>query len=485
MKFKIFNAVFIITFLSVITSCNKFLDVKPKGLDVVNTVEEYNGLFNNINLYTFINVRNIPGSIASILGYPGAAVVMSDDVFSSGAYLATQPLYYQNAYQWKDNLFQVEDESSEWGTFYSQNYIFNVVANNIMNVPDGSMQDKKQLLAEARANRAYMHLMQVNYFAKPYSAQTASTDLGIPIVTLANAGGANYTRATVQDVYDFIIKELNESIPDLPVQTLNRARLGQTGGHYLLGLAYFWKGDYTSALTALNNCRTSIPNFKLTLSLYNYNTSMPTWVTTGQPWVGPSKIPAQNVSNENIYLKQMSINWATARNTVYLKPSIYNLYTTNDQRKKFFYNNSTSNAIVAPGLPGQQRNSPTTYNWGPNLSDLYLMLAECKGRGGDLVGAKADLEFFRASRMSALEAPITTTTQVALVKTILNERLREFAGTGWRWFDMRRLSSDAVYNNIDGTHPLDGTTYTLRPERLTLKIPPAILQLNPNMVDNN
>ena len=57
MKFKIFNAVFIITFLSVITSCNKFLDVKPKGLDVVNTVEEYNGLFNNINLYTFINVE--------------------------------------------------------------------------------------------------------------------------------------------------------------------------------------------------------------------------------------------------------------------------------------------------------------------------------------------------------------------------------------------------------------------------------------------
>jgi hypothetical protein len=50
---------------------------------------------------------------------------------------------------------------------------------------------------------------------------------------------------------------------------------------------------------------------------------------------------------------------------------------------------------------------------------------------------------------------------------------------------MRRLSTDAVYNNIDGTHPLDGTTYTLRPERLTLKIPPAILQLNPNMVDNN
>jgi hypothetical protein len=228
-----------------------------------------------------------------------------------------------------------------------------------------------------------------------------------------------------------------------------------------------------------------IPNYKLALGLYNYNTSMPTWVTTGQPWVGPSKSPAQTVSTENIYLKQMSINWATARNTVYLKPSIYNLYTTNDQRKKFFYNNSTANAIVAPGLPGQQRNSPTTYNWGPNLADLYLMSAECKARGADLVGAKADLEFFRASRMSATEAIVTSTTQAAIVKSVLDERLREFAGTGWRWFDMRRLSTDPVYNNIDGTHPLDGVTYTLKSERLTLKIPPAILKLNPTMVDNN
>ena len=131
MKFKIFTAIQIFVLLVVLSSCNKFLDVKPKGLDVVNTVEEYNGLFNNTNLYTFVNVRNIPGSLASILGYPGAAVVMADDVFSSGAYLATQPLYYQNAYQWKDDLFQAEDESSEWGTFYSQNYIFNYGNNKI------------------------------------------------------------------------------------------------------------------------------------------------------------------------------------------------------------------------------------------------------------------------------------------------------------------------------------------------------------------
>ena len=49
---------------------------------------------------------------------------------------------------------------------------------------------------------------------------------------------------------------------------------------------------------------------------------------------------------------------------------------------------------------------------------------------------------------------------------------------------MRRLSNDAVYNNIDGTHPLDGAAFTLKSDRLTLKIPPAVLILNPGMPDN-
>ena len=484
MKLRIYILFFAVAATAVLPACNKFLDVKPKGLDIVNSIDKYNGLFNNTNLYTFINVRNVPGALATVLGYPGAALLMSDDVFSSAAYLGTQPLFYQNAYQWKDDVFLADDESSEWGTFYSQNYIYNVIANGVMSSSDGTEQDKKALLAEARANRAYMHLMEVNYFAKPYAAATAAADAGVPIVVTADAGGAAYTRASVQQVYDFILTELQASIPDLPVQTLNRARLAQTGGYYLLGLTYFWMGDYSKALIALNNCRNSVPNYTLPLSLYNYNTLMPTWTTTGLPWLGASKFPAQKVSNENIYLKQMSINWATGRNTVYLKARVYNLFSANDQRKKFFYNNSTSNAIAAPGLPGQQRNGPTTYNWGPNLADLYLMIAECKARTSDVAGAKTELETFRKTRMPLAEATVAAVTQDAMVKAVLDERLREFASTGLRWFDMRRLSNDATFNNIDATHPLDGTNYTLTPARLTLRIPPAILNLNPGMTDN-
>jgi len=102
----------LILLMTIFMGCKKFLEVEPKGLDVIKRVEHYNGLFNNTNLYNFANIRNIPGSLPFVIGYPGAPVLMSDDVFSSSAYLGTQILPYQNAYQWKDDLFQVEDEYS-------------------------------------------------------------------------------------------------------------------------------------------------------------------------------------------------------------------------------------------------------------------------------------------------------------------------------------------------------------------------------------
>lgn len=484
MKRILLSAVMLISLMTGFQGCKKFLDVEPKGLDLIKRIDHYNGLFNNTNLYSLINVRSVPGSLPFIIGYPGAPLLMSDDVFSSAAYLSTQPLSYQNAYQWKDDLFQEEDESSEWGTFYSQNYIYNVIANGVMDATDGTLQQKKELLAEARANRAYMHLFQVNYFAKPYNASTASTDLGIPLVTVADAGESNFKRATVKEVYDFIISELKASIPDLSVRTVNRARLAQTAGYYLLGQTYFWMGDYANALVQLNLSLASMPNHAVGVSLYNYNTVMPSWITTGQAWLGANRYPAQTLSNENIYLKIMSLNFATARNTVYLKPNVFALFSANDQRRRFYFNNSTTNAVPAPGLPGQQRNGPISVNWGPNLADLYLMIAECKARANDIIGAKADLETLRRTRMPLAEATVVATTQDAIMKAILDERKREFAGTGFRWFDMRRLWNDTKYNNVDATHPLDGATYTLKADRLVMRIPPAILRLNPGMPDN-
>jgi hypothetical protein len=96
--------------------------------------------------------------------------------------------------------------------------------------------------------------------------------------------------------------------------------------------------------------------------------------------------------------------------------------------------------------------------------------------------------------MPANVAPVPAniaSNQVALVKFVLEERIREFATTGLRWLDQRRLSVDPIYSNtVKYTHEIyddNGNvvaTYTLKPDRFALKFGPRMLTENKGLVDN-
>jgi len=66
----------------------------------------------------------------------------------------------------------------------------------------------------------------------------------------------------------------------------------------------------------------------------------------------------------------------------------------------------------------------------------------------------------------------------------IDERQREFAGTGMRWLDMRRLFQDPLINLPTPSHPLEGQSFTLKPDRFAMRIPPKVLSANPHMEDN-
>jgi len=75
---------------------------------------------------------------------------------------------------------------------------------------------KVELKAEAMATRAWLNFEFINFYAKPYVASTAATDPGFPIIDKPNIAASGYTRATVQAVYDFMIKDLTTAITSLP-----------------------------------------------------------------------------------------------------------------------------------------------------------------------------------------------------------------------------------------------------------------------------
>lgn len=480
-KFKYIKLISLsIACVFITTACEDYLDVEPKGLVIANDIEHYNGLFNNTVMVTYMNFTP---------GVGGFAVGGNSDanlgVFLSGETMLVDPYSnsliprYRNAFAWSDEDYYLPGEDApEWEAFYTRIYTYNLIIDEVMDANGGTEQEKKALQAEARANRALLHFMVLNFFSKPYNQSTASSDPGIPIITVPNAAARGNTRSSVQEVYDFIITELEAAIPDLPEQTASRLRLARAAGKYILGQAYLFMGKYDEALIELNDSKALTQNSLVSIGLYDYNIMISVWQFF--PFFPPI-LPNSHDDQEGIYQQRVSI--FPLQSKVFLNPEFESLYDNTDLRyTKLFGYKSAFGPLTSPY---KSRLAPSQANYGPSMPNLYLMLAECKARTGDVDGAKADLETFRSTRMPASSATVDITDQNEMIRFIIDERLREYACTGVFWFDIRRLWNDPLFSDRTYTHTdIDGSVYNLTANRLVLRIPPEILEYNPGMEDN-
>ncbi len=172
--------------------CSDFLDIKPKGRDVPETVDHYNGLFNN---NSFMDMGDL------YYRY------MSDELMVPEGSFEDMTLLAQRAYRWEANIFEENTAADEFNTMYNHIYTYNLIAENVMDAEGGTEQEKKALLAEARVLRAYYYMMLAQWFGKPYNESTAEQDLCVPIVTEAYSSATDFERNTVAEVYRFIIEE--------------------------------------------------------------------------------------------------------------------------------------------------------------------------------------------------------------------------------------------------------------------------------------
>lgn len=352
-----------------------------------------------------------------------------------------------------------------------------------MDAVDGTEPQKRALQAEARVARAYMHFWSAQLFAPPYSESSAATDLGVPIVKVADTEAKGFERSSVKEVYDFILNEIKEAIPHLQDVTINRSRFSKLTAYYMLGEVYFHMKKYDLALEALTQAAKLVSASSMPLGLYDYNVKAAGWYIAFMPNMGMINHPNPFVSEENIYVVQTAAPIYSAMSSLtVLREDVYSLFETSDHRRKIYSNRGLfSSALV---LPGFQRAGPGTVNVAASLPNLYLMRAECAARANLLTEAKADLELLRKNRMPEADATVNFSSQADLIGQILDERLREFAATGLRWLDMRRLFDDEAYGNVKKTRTVNGQVRTLTRDRLTLRIPPSVLQYNPSMPNN-
>ncbi|MDR2269613.1 MAG: RagB/SusD family nutrient uptake outer membrane protein, partial [Sphingobacterium sp.] len=379
MKNKLKTGIILTAIIALACSCKKdFLEVTPKGRLIAQKVADYDLLLNNLDL------SNISTS---------SQVMMSDEVAAVQPYFDGSTQRTQRLFRWEDVIYQHDQDAIEMDMPMKNIYNYNKIINELPGATDGTEQQKQSIAAEAMAGRAWTYFLLVNYFAKPYKSSTAATDPGYPIITKADVTETKFTRASVQEVYDFIVDDLVKAIPNLPARTTHSLRMSKAAAEGLLGKVYLFMGKSDLALTHLNASLLAVTNSAIPISLYDYNrTFAPGGEFLPMGTYGPN-YPTTANNREILYNKQSYNPWTLFYNELVIDKPTVALFEPTDLRLKFY----SSSAYYGPDYPAGllRKMGPSSFQYGVVLSDLYLLRAECKARLGDLAGAKMDVEVLR------------------------------------------------------------------------------------------
>jgi tetratricopeptide (TPR) repeat protein len=471
--------IFLSLSLCCVTACKKsFLDISPKGKIIAKDVADYDHLLNNFQL---IN------SDAS------AQLFMGDDVIATDPYFSGAPLRNQRLFRYEAEIYEPNQDANETAVILPQIYNYNKVINEISNATNGTEDQKRAILSDALASRAWCFFMLINYYGKPYNESTAKSDPCCPIITQADVTRTSFNRGTVQEMYDQIIGDLKKSIPYINTKPFSNVRMSKCAAEALLGKVLIFMGKYNEALPYLKSAFDDLPtNLNNTLSDYNI------LMQPGGPW-GYDPIASQTSFTfgmptiwndpESIYAKQMVLFQSFEAADMLMNTETLALFGPSDMRLNLFSPQGYGGGSF-PQVPGAlRRTGPISTPIGITMPELYLLLAECKARTSDLDGAKTALVTFRKSRMPEADAAVNISDQTTLIKFVIEERKREFALKGYRWFDMRRLSTDPIFSTTQYKHTyVDGTGkvtfYPLPVGRLTMRIPAKIINENPGLGNN-
>ena len=459
------------------SGCDHFLDEAPRGNAIAETVEDYDKMF---NASTIMNMSIADSYYAY---WKNDELIFTEDCYSTVVQMTSYPTSIKAAIEYQYHIYREDENSLEWEKCYNQIYIFNAIINGIMQA-QGDETEKGYLLAEARVSRAYMHFLLAQWFAMPYNEATAEMEWAIPIVKEANTQAKKYDRATVKELYSWITSEMEEACPLLKKREEHRMRCYQATGYALLGKVYFQMGKYEKALEPLRTAYELLqgdPNVYLT----DHKVKQASY---GYKEMGMfdimSYIPFVYNDNETLYCKynptmrNYYLPYYNMAPTDYLKPEIYQLFDEEDLRRNLI---STKNAMGEP-LPYPYSGALGAYmNLGCALPEVYLMLAECEARAGLESESRRILEEFRGYRLlSGFEIiPQSVQTKNDLIRFCVEEQTREFVGTGYRYYNVRRLWNDPLFQDwMPITHTVGSQVYTLEETQLKTAYPETVLIWN-------
>ena len=454
------------------TSCNDYLDVKPRGLlteeSFYNTPDQ--ALEGLTAIYASLCTEG--GWSVKMIGFNSAG----DECYTGGANIGDYAQYQA----WNTNTMTAVNGPSEsfWNPDYQGIYRANLLIKKLATATGVSDALKKQYIAEAKTLRAYFYFELIRLFK----------EIPLIIEPIQSTEWYSVTQNKREDVYVQIEKDLTEAIPDLltkssqPVSELGR--MSKESAEALLGKAILFQNNQARMEEAagwFNKVNTApgyalCPNFKDIFDAGNkFNSESVLEIThtakmKGGDWgakiwgnmyviaVGPRSYSAGSADDAHKYVSGWSFNPIIKDFAVSMKGDPRFKYTIADVDSLVskcgasyvagFQNTGLFVQKYAPLEKWRATTGTTELNF-PNdmieirLADTYLMEAEALVRAGKNAARAKDL-------LDAVRMRVGLPSVPATLDNIYNERKFELATEGHRWDDLVRTDRAATVLKFKG-----------------------------------
>lgn len=412
---------------TVLTSCKKYLEV-PLPIDQLSTGNVFN---------------TKPTIISAVNG-----------MYSAFNESLIKPNYYKITYWWSDegeitplpgseigdiisgNIVPANSQLMQWVFFYRTIFRANTLIEKLPAVGTDIITDteKKQFIAAAKYVRAAEHFILVNSWGD------------VPLITSSSADeNLNKPRTPVSEVYDQIIKDLQEAAADLPA-TVNISNSKTIHNKFqplaLLAKVYLYLGRWAEAETTASQVINS-GQYLLVSGVNNVfkrgsreaifsqgaagtgllfdNRAVLGWftlpATSGNTSSSHCAIPAAMLSRfEAGDQRNVSGNW-----TISLFGKVF--------ANKYLHNSSATTTTINA--------NPQDFIY-QRLAELYLIRAEARAQQGNITGANSAASDINLVRTRAGLANTTAASQTQMLAAVEKERVTELFYEGHRWYDLKR-----------------------------------------------
>jgi len=471
------KTIFTIAAALAITACSGFLEEYSQDEIRPRKVSDYSELINgeiynkqnNTNYANWLDIMT--DDVEDVYSRPMIVILANDVRNGAYGYYAWQAV---PEYSYSNEL----SPDNTWTACYHQILTSNMILDGIDAV-EGTDAERQTVIGEALAIRAYAYFLLVNLYGEPYDPATASTAMGVPINDLVGAENRNFHRAPVGEIYEIIVKDLQDAIAALQKggNANGKWRWNANAATLLLARTYLYMQEWDKAIEAASRVIDMTGGI-----LWDLNDKV---VNAAASYF----ICGENPEIIFTYGYGYSAFSATGANGYFpVSTSLRSTFKTGDRR----LNNSNGAYVRRVGsiltgtkyVPYKSDRWPEesgAHGYAFRTAEAYLIRAEALSHTTDYIKALDDLNTLRQNRIApANYQPLELTDQEEIIQFVREERRREFCFEKLRWFDLRRWDRPSITHvyHTDYTDRNAILTFVLEENdpAYTLPIPMAVMQ---------